>query len=381
MLLRSLILTGAINGLFFILLLKTKPKKSISDTILIVWMGLISLQLWFYYDNLSASPIFPGYLQLLGFSLPLINSPVLYLYIRSLSLRAGFTWKGIWGHLLPFLFFNCLAFFLYYTKEHYLFFKDGFPHFSSALNPWVAYSITALLAIVPGCYVALSFRLLVSHQKRLANNYSYTEKINLNWLKWIIVSLLILFIGLFLLIKYGVSYKLVNYHNLFVVVGDIITVYVFFIGFCGLHQDAVFNSNLSLQDEDINEEIITANYKNSGLSDEKADDIFKVLKLHMDKEKPFLKEDLSLAMLAGELGVTANQLSQVINQRSGSNFFNFINGYRVEAVKAKFKDPGMAHYSILGIAYDSGFRSKSSFNKIFKEITGVTPLQYRNTVD
>jgi len=377
--LRSLILTGAINSLFFIVLLKNKPKNSDSDRILMVWMGIISLQLGFYYDNLSINPICPAYLQLLGFSLPLVNSPILYFYIRSLSIGAGFKWKNILIHLLPFLIFTCIASFLYYAKAGDLYLKDGFPHFSSRLNSGIGYFLTALLAIIPGYYTVLSFLLLLRHQKRLPDNYSYTEKINLNWLKWIVVSLLILFIGLFLFIKYGVSYGVVGYPDLFAVVGAILTIYVFFIGFCGLHQDAVFNSVVSLQ-EDINEDIIITNYKNSGLSDEKAEQIFMRLKLHMDKEKPFLKEDLSLAMLAGKLGITANQLSQVINQKSGSNFFNFINGYRVGTVKDKFKDPALAAYSILGIAYDSGFRSKSSFNKIFKKTTGQTPLQYRNAV-
>jgi AraC-like DNA-binding protein len=380
MLLRSLILTGAINGLFFILLLKNKPKSNNSDRILMLWMAIISLQLGFYYDNLSANPFFPGYLQLLGFSLPLINSPVLYFYISSLSFGYGLKWRDIWIHLLPFLIFNCITFFLYYNKENYLFLKDGFPHFSSTLNSGVKYSLTALLAIIPGYYTILSFFVLFRHQKRLPDNYSYTEKISLNWLKWIVISLLILFVGLFLFIRYGVSFGLVGYPNLFSVVGAILTIYVFFIGFCGLHQDAVFNNGISLQQDINEEETIAANYKNSGLSDEKADQIFFSLNLHMDEEKPFLKEDLNLTMLARELGITSNQLSQVINQKSGSNFFNFVNGYRVEAVKDKFKDPAMAYYSILSIAYDSGFRSKSSFNKIFKETTGQTPLQYRKAV-
>ncbi|WP_259070325.1 helix-turn-helix domain-containing protein [Mucilaginibacter sp. X4EP1] len=379
MLLRSIILTGAINGLFFILLLKRKPKNSNSDRILMLWMAIISLQLGFYYDSLSASPIFPGYLQLLGFSLPLISSPVLYCYIRSLSLGFSFKWRNISAYLLPFVIFNCTTFFLHYTKENYLFLKDGFPHFSTALKPWVTYSITGLLALIPGYYTVLSFLLLLRHQKQLPNNYSYTEKINLNWLKWIVVSQLILFIGLFLFIKYGVNYGLVGYPDLFAVVGAILTIYVFFIGFCGLHQDAVFNNGTSAR-ENVNEDIAAANYKNSGLNDEKADQIFMRLKLYMDKEQPFLKEDLSLAMLAGELEITSNQLSQVINQKSGSNFFNFINGYRVACVKDKFKDPALAHYSILGIAYDCGFRSKSSFNKTFKETTGQTPLECRKAV-
>lgn len=379
MLLRSLILTGAVNGLFFILLLKNKPKNSHSDRILMLWMGVISLLLGFYYDSLSANPILPDYLQSLGFSLPLISSPVLYFYIRSLAIGAGFKWKNMLIHFLPFLIFNCFAYFLYHTKPNYLFFKYGFPHFNNALNPVIAYSLTALLSLVPGCYVLLSFLLLLKHQTRLPDNYSYTEKINLNWLKWIVVSSLILFIVLFLFIKYGVSYGLAGYPNLFAVVGAILSIYVFFIGFCGLQQHTLPNSDILLQAY-LNENIIAANYKNSGLDDEKADQIFMRLKLYMNKEKPFLKEDLSLPVLARELGVTANHLSQVINQKSGSNFFNFVNGYRVEAVIAKFKDPALAAFSILGIAYDSGFRSKSSFNKIFKETTGQTPLQYRKVI-
>jgi AraC-like DNA-binding protein len=381
MLLRSIIFTGAINGLFFVLLLKNKPKNSDSDRILMVWMGIISLQLGFYYDNLSANPILPGYLQLLGFSLPIASSPILYFYIRSLSLGAGFKWKNTLIHLLPFLIFNCITFSLRYTKADDLYLRNGVPHFSNTLNANIGYFLTALLAIIPGVYTVLSYLVLMRHQKRLPDNYSYSEKINLNWLKWIVISLLILFVGLFLFIKYGVRYGLVGYSNLFAAVGAVLTIYVFFIGFCGLHQDVVFDAGTSVQDGINEDNILTANYKNSGLSAEKADQIFIRLKLHMDEEKPFLKEDLSLTMLADALGITPNQLSQVINQKSRSNFFNFINGYRVEAVKDKFKDPALVAYSILGIAYDSGFRSKSSFNKIFKEITGQTPLQYRKAVN
>jgi len=380
MLLRSIIFTGAINSLFFIFLLKNKPKNSDNDRILMVWMGIISLQLGFYYDNLSTNPIFPGYLQLLGFSLPLVNSPILYFYIRSLSLGAGFKWKNIWIHLLPFLIFNCITFFIHYTQAHDLYLKDGFPHFSSTLNSTISYFLTALLAIIPGYYTVLSLLVLLQHQKRLPDNYSYTEKINLNWLKWIVISLLVLFAGLFLFIRYGVTYRIVSYPDLFAVVGAILTIYVFFIGLCGLRQNAVFNNDIFVQAYLNEEDIVTSNYKNSGLSDEKTDQIFVRLKLHMDEKKPFLKEDLSLAALAAELEITANQLSQVINQKTSSNFFNFINSYRVATVKEKFKDPALAAYSILGIAYDSGFRSKSSFNKIFKETTGQTPLQYRKAV-
>jgi len=378
MLLRSLILTGAINGIFFIVLLKNKSKNSDSDRLLMLWMGIIAFQLFFYYDNLSARPLFPGYLQLLGFSLPLINSPVLYFYICSLSFGYSFKRSHMIKHFLLFLAFNVATFFLHYSNANNLYLKDALPHFSNHLDLWIVYTLTAALAIVPGCYTVASFLVLLRHQKLLPDNYSYTEKISLDWLKWIVVSLLILFIGLFLFIKYGVNFGLVSYPNLFAVVGAILTIYVFFIGFCGLNQSKIPNDITLNQVNDSNNNT-AASYKNSGLSDEKVNQIFVQLKLHMENNKPFLDEDLSLSLLAGQLGVTSNQLSQVINQTTQSNFFNFINSYRVEAVKNNLNNPAMSHYSILGIAYSCGFRSKSSFNKIFKEATGGTPLQYQKS--
>jgi AraC-like DNA-binding protein len=82
-------------------------------------------------------------------------------------------------------------------------------------------------------------------------------------------------------------------------------------------------------------------------------------------------------MLASQLTLNQNQLSQVINQKSGNNFFVFVNTYRVEEVKKRLLDSSFSHLSILGIAYDCGFRSKSAFNRIFKAQVGLSPLEYQ----
>ncbi|KQC02176.1 AraC family transcriptional regulator [Pedobacter sp. Hv1] len=380
MLLRSFILTGAIHGLFFIFLLNTKVKKSSSDQWLMLWMGVVALQLLFYYDNLAFAPVFPSYLQLLGFSLPLLSSPILYGYIRSLSFGYNTDWKNTGIHLLPYLIFNLTTFFLYYGTSHSFVLKDGYPHFDAALPIGFVYFLTALLALVPGYYAVMGLISLLKYQKSLPDNYSYTEKINLNWLKWIVISLVVLFIGLFLLIKYGVAFHLVDYSNLFAVVGVILGIYVFFIGFCGLKQNTILN-NITVEGELIKEEVESVSYRNSGLTNERITQLFVQLQQHMQERKPFLQENLSLSMLAAQLAITPNQLSQVINQKTESNFFNFVNGYRVAVVKEKLKDPTLAHYSILGIAYESGFSSKSSFNKIFKATTGQTPLQYQKSTN
>jgi len=139
-------------------------------------------------------------------------------------------------------------------------------------------------------------------------------------------------------------------------------------------------NTLLLAEKDILPEIPTLGsipYQKTGLDNASVELIYSRLLQHMEKAKPYLQEDLSLAMLAQQLELNSNQLSQVINQLSQSNFFSFVNRYRVEEVKLKLRDPAFAHLSILGIAYDCGFRSKSAFNRIFKAQTGISPVAYQ----
>jgi len=100
----------------------------------------------------------------------------------------------------------------------------------------------------------------------------------------------------------------------------------------------------------------------------------------METEKPYLEPKLTLSSLADELEISANHLSQVINQYEEKNFFDFVNSYRVEEYKERATDPAYQNFSILAIALDSGFNSKSSFNQVFKKFTGKTPSQYLSEV-
>ncbi|MGO4293636.1 helix-turn-helix domain-containing protein [Chitinophaga sp. RAB17] len=374
MLLRSIILSGAIQGCFLILLLNAKRRNSTTDWLLMGWLGITALQLLFYYDNLSVYPVAPEYLQLLGFSLPLLSAPVLYLYIYSLAFGPAFKWRRTWAHILSYVLFNVVIAGLVSTHPDNVHAANGFLHFGISVPGWLAGALNILLAIVPGTYAILSLRVLLLYQRSLPDSYSYTEEVNLNWLKWVVISLLIEFVVLFLLIRFGVDTGLLTYSYLFAVVGSVLAAYIFFIGYFGLRQTVIFTN--------IPEAAVTSaapSYKNSGLNETMAAGLFDKLKQHMDEHKPYLEEDLSLATLADQLEMTTNQLSQVINQRAAVNFFTFINSYRVAAVKARLKDPAYAHYAIIDIGYDCGFRSKSSFNKIFKEMVGITPSQYQKS--
>ncbi|MDP2722935.1 MAG: tetratricopeptide repeat protein [Bacteroidales bacterium] len=99
---------------------------------------------------------------------------------------------------------------------------------------------------------------------------------------------------------------------------------------------------------------------------------------YLSETKPFLSPKLSLRSLAREIEIHPNHLSWLLNKSLGKNFNEFINHYRIENFKTIAKDPGNAHLTIEGLAYESGFNSKTVFNNYFKKETGLTPRQFIN---
>jgi TolB-like protein/AraC-like DNA-binding protein len=96
----------------------------------------------------------------------------------------------------------------------------------------------------------------------------------------------------------------------------------------------------------------------------------------MEEEELYLDTDLSLKKLADHIGLHANKLSWLLNEHVGKNFNEYVNSYRLEAFKTKALSPDYQHITLLGLAYESGFNSKSVFNQFFKESTGTTPRQW-----
>ena len=118
-------------------------------------------------------------------------------------------------------------------------------------------------------------------------------------------------------------------------------------------------------------------YERSALTPERADAFLKRLLDVMETEKPYTDGGLTLPRLAARLSVSTHHLSQVINERLGQSFNDFVNSYRVEEAKRRMADPAAGHYSLLAIAEEVGFNSKSSFNAAFKKQTGMTPSEFR----
>jgi AraC-like DNA-binding protein len=123
-------------------------------------------------------------------------------------------------------------------------------------------------------------------------------------------------------------------------------------------------------------EVAHVRYRNSPLSEEDLQRLMQQATHHMTHQKPYLYSELSLTTLAEQLKMNPNLLSQVLNEGFGENFYRFVNRYRVEESKRLLLDPAYKHYTILAIALEAGFSSKSTFNRTFKEIAGCSPSDF-----
>jgi len=119
-------------------------------------------------------------------------------------------------------------------------------------------------------------------------------------------------------------------------------------------------------------------YKKSTLSMEKKEEYIKKVIFAMEKEHIYRDEDVSLSKLSNVLSIPPYHLSQVINEKLKKNFNDLVNSYRIEDAKEKLKDISNNNLTILEIAFDVGFNSKTAFNRAFKKQTGMTPSQFRN---
>lgn len=117
-------------------------------------------------------------------------------------------------------------------------------------------------------------------------------------------------------------------------------------------------------------------YRTSSLRGLEETILYQKLRLLLETEQLYLNPDLTLKRMADKLATNTKYLSQVINHQTGLNFQQFINRYRVEEAKRKIADDQLKHLTLYGIALQCGFKNKSTFYKVFKEITQVTPKAF-----
>lgn len=368
----TVFLLGAIHGFVLAIVLATKKVNRLSNRI----MG--GLMLVFSVDLAMASFIgFETHLQFphligLDFAITLFYGPLLFLYTSTLiSGQPKLSGKD-YLNFTPFLLL------LIYTLPFYL--MSGEEKIESiTMDTGLNYGprlITDLKIGINLIYVAFALVLLVRYRKRLKDNFSSLEKRNLDWLQWFILGIVILAsiatITNFLSSIYGADVLYTNI-NLFG-----ITIYVYSIGYMGLRQPEFF----AKFEEQVGEEETeaTARYSKSGLDENTAKTMMEKLTEIMEKEKPYIDNELNLSQLSDAVGISTHNLTEIINTLGGKNFYDFVNSYRVEEVKQRISEKTSGNLTILAIGLESGFNSKSSFNSVFKKHTGMTPSEFRKTV-
>jgi AraC-like DNA-binding protein len=355
-------IAGSAISVFLAALLALKRKKHPADRILMIWMLVNSAhQLLFYFDISGISAQYP-FLAGLNIPFPFLHGPLLFLYVSAFGNRLPKRKIVYVLHCLPFI--TSYIFFLQFylmPPEQKLY---NLSHSLTELSRLNEINYFAVLAS-GSVYIPLSMIFLFNYQKYIKEKYSSLGKINLRWLQVLILGMAFIWI----LVYFG------NLKLIFILVGVNTTL----TGIFGIRQTTIFTNIVTIWPEGTIETAAISDqvrYEKSGLTPERKLHIAEGLHRLMTEEKIFIDSNLSLDILASELNIHPNYLSQYINQELKLSFYDYINLYRISEFKRIIRHPSNSNYNLLALALDCGFNSKSSFNRNFKKATGNTPSEY-----
>jgi AraC-like DNA-binding protein len=366
---------GSTLSFFLAILVFSKKNKITGDYLLGSYLAVMGLYFTILYLE-SINIEYPTVASVMGFNIPLLMGPFMFLYVL-LMVKTNNKFKAIYMlHGLPYLLFS-----LYSVL--YLYFPDIAQKNTNIVTfeNINVFKISFYL-VANTIYIIASVFILNKHKKKLGDHFSYTEDIDLVWLKVVVIGFGTLW-GVILILHLFNKYPITAISPLGYLIYSASTIYVFLLGYFGFNQQVIYSDKqIDINHSDINiiptkENEKGERYKKSALKEAEAEVYLENLLNYFEKEKPYLNGQLNLADLSEYLNIPVHHLSQIINERLGKKFFDFVNEYRVREVKARLSNPDHKQYTLLSIAYDSGFNSKSNFNSTFKKITGFTPSQYQ----
>lgn len=375
----STLIIGIFMSLLLPVLLLSKKRRGDADIHLALYLFLSAIGLTLaWLEILNRERGYPNPF-LINTSAPfvLLLGPALWLYVKRL-ISPGF--KASLIHLtmlLPFaLAFLMLLFNSYLQPDSVKIAADSSESFRGDI---IFPMIMGLIAVSNIGYTLWGLLLIKRHRANIKSYYSKTEKIDLRWLRFLLIWAFICYTSISILYIADSIKDFMPYGILQLTGYNIASIFVIILGFFGLRQGNLFsegNPAESLKPSADSVKTITQ----VGSSPNKADQEF-ALKLitKMKEQKPHLNPDLNLGMLSKEFGVSADYLSGIINGLLGMNFYDFINHYRVEEFKQMCRDSSKRKLTIIALAYDCGFNSKATFNRVFKKNTGITPGEYFNS--
>ncbi|MBT4520201.1 MAG: AraC family transcriptional regulator [Halieaceae bacterium] len=379
---------GIAAALLVISLLLTLPQANRrANRCLALLLGVLVLNLIHgFYSHSKMIEAVP-YLFMLGFPTYLGLGPLLYFYTQAQTNPNWSFSPRQWAHFIPLLavWLVLIPVFLQPAeiKQQMIIFGQG-----GGRAQWGAVFIAYIpIALSIIGYSAASLIVLRAHRRRILNEFSSIEQLNLNWLRGLAGFMILVSLSILLPIPESVPrlywFKIIS------------VVLIFFIGHMGIRQPLIFHPRGERRETESSEADTSTQiqgqstpigqpdsapgasrkYRSTGLDTVQAKHYWEQLREMMETEKLYLAPDLSLAELAQRLAIQSAQLSQVINSCAHMNFYDFINGHRIKTAQTLLLDDA-SPWSILDIAMESGFNSKSTFYAQFKKHVGMTPTAY-----
>ena len=362
-------LVGSLQGFVLVTALLLRRPHLLANRLMAAFVAVFSIDMLFMF--LMSVLDYHRHTGLLVVSdpLPFLYGPLIYLYTRTLTsgqtrLRPRDLLHAIpclahYASLVPVLLASPEAKIVYWEQVIGLRCDTG-------VKIWG----TLVIVLALGYLVTVQW-LLRRHAHAIRERFSTLERMTLDWLRFLAGA----FLGLWL-----VSFVIYVLVQTGVVVGERFgviyigaTLLIYAIGWMGLRQPAV----LGVASEAPAASGPVQKYEKARLTDKQAEDIATRLLALMASAAPWRRNGLTLVELAAELGEPPHRVSQVLNERLGANFHDFVNEYRVREVTTRLADPTQDHLTLLSLALDAGFSSKSTFNSIFKKFTGKTPSAWR----
>jgi AraC-like DNA-binding protein len=285
-------------------------------------------------------------------SIRLVMAPSLYLAVLYFTAVRRYWKRQDYLHFLPAVLFLPLLFF-------------GGPHLPRFLGVLVGISVKLQLLI----YWVLSFYLLRKHSSSIREVNAEVQRIDLKWLQYMLLG-----IAAIMLLWYNQVFRMSADIECFSGMGYLLAIYV--VAFFSLRQREIFP--YAEAEKSALQEVIEKKTASPRLMDNDIPRLKARLDHLMEKEQLFTNCDLNLPQLAGSMDISVHELSYLLNKGYGQNFYQYINHHRVERVKELMASEKHRHLSMLGIAFEAGFNSKTTFNTTFRKIVGMSPGEYRD---
>lgn len=352
---------GIMLSFFLILYFLFKPERQTHDLIasalLVVFAAFLSAP-WIHDTGWHFLFIVPP-------TLPFLVGPVLLLFVESL-ISASFRLKpfDLVHFAVPFSVYIYIAFFAHSIPG-----APGYPPVEGSgfhLFPGPA-TLLSLLG-----YGIASLWKIIRHRETVKSYFSFLSSQNtMRWPARLVVGYLVI---VFLLIFMDVFHRRLHFalpgpprvHSM------ISFLFVFFTGYLNLYARPVF-SNSADKAED-------SRYQKSAIEESKLKSYCHTIEEYLKEEKPYRNSEFTVLELEKAVGIPRHHISQAFSQGFETNFYNYVNQLRVEEVISSLQNKKYREHSLLRIGLESGFNSKSSFNRIFKQWTGKTPSEYRSAL-